>query len=148
MAASGATRVLPSPVLISAILPWWRTIAADQLDVEVAHRHRPLGRLANHREDLRDGIVEGRVDPFVLALAAGLGQLAPAFLFGMMELVLGRLVGHGLDPDLLAERVESGPDLGVAQRLELGFEAVRVVDQGLDPFDFPVIGVNEPVEEA
>ena len=32
-----ATRVLPSPVFISAILPWCKTISADELHVEVPH---------------------------------------------------------------------------------------------------------------
>ncbi len=107
-----------------------------------------LDSLADHREDLRDGVVEGRRDPLVLVLVAGLGQLAPALLVGMVKLVLARLVGLGLDPDLVAERVEASPDLGVGQRLELVFEGVGLVDQGLDAFDLAVVGVNEPVEEA
>ena len=33
--------------------------AADELDVEVAHAERPLHRLAGHREDLGQDVVEG-----------------------------------------------------------------------------------------
>ena len=103
-----ATRVLPSPVRISAILPWWRTTRADQLDVEVAHPERPLHRLAGHREDLGQDVVEGRLEALVLALAARLGQLAAALEVGVVELVLGRLVGHGDLADLVAELGERG----------------------------------------
>ena len=122
--------------------------ATDQLDIEMAHPQGPLHRLADHREDLGDGVVQGGADPLVLALAAGLGQLAAALPLGVVELVVARLVGHGDGPDLVPERVEARPDLRVGQRLELGFERVGLVDQGLNPPDFPVVGVNEPVEEA
>ncbi len=53
-----ATRVLPSPVFISAILPWWSTHAADHLDVEVAHADHALAGLADDRESLRQQSVE------------------------------------------------------------------------------------------
>ena len=68
---------------------------AHQLDVEVAHPERPLHRLAGHREGLGQDLVEGLLEALVLALAAVLGQLAAALEVGVVELVLGRLVGRG-----------------------------------------------------
>jgi hypothetical protein len=61
LSASGsvATRVLPSPVIISEIAPVVEDDAADELDVEVPHAERPDGSLADEREDLREEVVEG-----------------------------------------------------------------------------------------
>ena len=77
--------------------------AAHQLDVEVAHPERPLHRLAGHREDLGQDVVERLLEPLVLALAAVLLQLAAALEVGVVELVVGRLVGLGGLEDLGAE---------------------------------------------
>ena len=85
--------------------------AADELDVEVAHAERPLHRLAGHREDLGQDVVERLLEPLVLALAAGLRQLAPALEVGVVELVLGRLLRDGDLADLVADLGELGPDL-------------------------------------
>ena len=61
-----ATSVLPSPVFISAILPWCSTMRADQLHVEVAHLHGAPARLAHHRKRLGQKLLErlllGRLD--------------------------------------------------------------------------------------
>ena len=52
--------LLPSPVLISAILPWcgtWR----DQLHVKVAHLHGAPAGLADYGKSLRQQLVESCV---------------------------------------------------------------------------------------
>ena len=117
IAASGATRVLPSPVCISAILPWWRTDAADQLDVEVAHAERPLHRLAGHREDLRQDVVEGLLDALVLALAALLRSSRRRSRSGWWSSSSDGSSGIGELADLVAELGELGADLVVGERL-------------------------------
>ena len=66
--------------------------ATDQLDVEMAHPERPLHRLAGHREDLGQGLVEGMLETGVLAPAALLAKLAPSLEVGVVQLVLGRVV--------------------------------------------------------
>ena len=59
-AASGATRVLPSPVFISAILPWCSTMPPMQLDIEVPHAQLAPADLAGRREYLGQRVVEDR----------------------------------------------------------------------------------------
>ena len=56
--------------------------------------------------------------------------------------------GAAVLPDLVAERVEARADLVVGQRLDLGLEGVRLVDERLDPLDLAVVRVDEPVQEA
>ena len=121
--------------------------AADQLDVEVAHLERPLHRLAGHREDLGQDVVEGLLEALVLALATRLGQLAPALEVRVVELVVGRLLGLARRPDLLADLRELGADLLVGQGLELGLERVRLVDPGLDASQLAVVRVDETGKE-
>ena len=84
---------------------------------------------------------------FSLLPALGL-QLAPALEIGMVELVIGRLVGFGGLEDLRAELRELGADLVVGEGLDLGLEGVRLVDQGLEASDLAVIRVDEPVQES
>ena len=121
---------------------------AHELDVEVAHPEGPLHRLAGHREGLRQGVVEGRLEPGVLLLPALGLQLPPALEIGIVELVIGRLVGLGGLEDLGAELREVGADLVVGEGLDLGLEGVRRVDQGLEASDLAVIRVDEPVQES
>ena len=83
--------------------------AADQLDVEVAHAERSPHRLAAHREDLGQDVVEGGLDLLLLALAAGLGELAAALEVRVGQLVLGRLVGNGGLADLVADQGMARP---------------------------------------
>ena len=54
-----ATRVLPSPVFISAMVPAVEGEAADELDVEVPHVQHAASRLAHHREGLGEDVVQG-----------------------------------------------------------------------------------------
>ena len=68
--------------------------ATDQLDVEVAHPEGPNHRLAGHREGLGEDVVEGQVDRGDVAPTARLAQLATALEVGMVELVVGRLLGR------------------------------------------------------
>ena len=91
---------------------------AHELDVEVAHPEGPLHRLAGHREGLGQGVVEGRLEPGVLLLPALGLQLAPALEIGIVELVIGRLVGFGGLEDLGAELREVGADLVVGEGLD------------------------------
>ena len=53
-----ATKVLPSPVFISAILPLVEDDAADELDVEDALAEGALHGLAHRREGLGQEVVE------------------------------------------------------------------------------------------
>ena len=121
---------------------------AHELDVEVAHPERPLHRLAAHREDFGQRLVERGLDALVLLLAAGLRQLAAPLEVGVMELVVGRLVRSRDLADLRPEYVESGADLVVGQRLELRLELVRLVDHRLDPLELAIVRVDEAVQEA
>ena len=77
----------------------------------------PLHRLAGHREDVRQDLVEGRLDRRLLALAARLGELAAALEVRVGELLLGRLAGRGGLVDLLADQREALADLVVGERL-------------------------------
>jgi len=122
--------------------------ATDQLDVVEAHPKRPLHRLAAHREDFGQRVVQGLLEPVVLALAALLLQLAAALEVGVVVFVLGRLV-RGRDlVDLGADVVELGTDLLIGHRLEFGLETVDLIDEWLDPFEFAVVGVDEAGEQA
>ena len=60
-------------------------------------------------------VVEGGLDPLVLLLPAVLRQLAAALEVGVVELVVGRLVGLGDLADLLADLGEARADLVVAR---------------------------------
>ena len=107
-----------------------------------------MHRLAGHCEYFRHRLIEGVLDSFVLALASGPGQLAAALQVRVLELIIGRRVGLGDLPDLVTELGEASPDLVIGQRLELGLEGVRLVDNGLDAFDLTVVGIDEPIQEA
>ena len=120
----------------------------DELDVEVAHAERPLHRLAGHREDLGQDVVERLLEALVLALAALLGELAAALEVVVVELVVGRLVRLGARADLVADLRELGADLLVGQRLEFGLERVGLVDQGLDASELAVVRVDETGKES
>ena len=85
--------------------------------------------------------------PLVLALASCLLQLAAALEIGVVQLVVGRFVRHGGSGDLGAELGERRPDLIVGQRLVVGLEGVRLVDQGLEASDLAVVRVDETVQE-
>ena len=122
--------------------------SAHELDVEVAHAERPLHGLAGHREDLGQDVVESLLEPLVLALAAGLGQLTPALEILVMELVVGRLLGLGGSADLVADLGELGTDLLLGQTFELGFEGVGRVDPWLDPLQLTVIRIDETGNET
>ena len=121
---------------------------ADELDVEVAHPEGPSHGLTGRREDLRRHLVHGRLEPILLALAACLEVLAAAFEIGMVEFVLGRLVGDGRLVDLLADVGDPGADLLVRHGLELGLEPIRFVDHRLDASNLAVVRVDESIEKA
>ena len=121
---------------------------ADELDVEVAHPERPDHRLAGHREDVRDDVVERLLDLRDVPLATGLPELAPALQVGVVELVVGRLLLDDGLVELRAQLEESGADVLVGQRLELGFQLVRFVDERLDPLQLTVVRVDEPGKET
>jgi hypothetical protein len=108
----------------------------------------PSVRFAGHREGLRQDVVEGLLEALVLALAAVLGQLATAFQIGMVELVLGWLVGRGRLERVGAELVERGADLLVGEGLVFGFEGVRLVDERLQSSDLAVVRVDESGKES
>ena len=120
----------------------------DELDVEVAHAERPLHGLAGHREDFGQDVVEGLLEALVLALAPLLAQLAAALEILVVQLVLGRLVRLRLRVDLLADLGDLRADLLGGQRLEFGFERVRLLDQGKDPSDLAVVRVDETGKES
>ena len=116
---------------------------AHQLDVVLAHAHGPLHGLAARGEDLGDDLVHGGAQALVLALPAGLGQVAAALQVGAVELVLGRLLRlRGLE-DLGADQVDPLADLLVGEGLVLGFELVRAIDERLDPAQLAVVVVEE-----
>ena len=109
----------------------------------------PLHRLAGHREDLGQDVVEGLLEALVLALAAGLGQLAAALEIGVVELVLGRLAGDGRLADLLADLVELRSRISSSDRAcDLGLERVDLVDQRLEASDLAVVRVDEAGKES
>ena len=121
--------------------------AAHDLDVVLAHPQGPLHRLAAHREDFGRDLVEGRLDPVVLLLAAGLRQLAAPLEVRMVALVVRGLVGLRDLADLLADLVEPLADLVVAERGDLFLELVGLVDDGLEPPQLAVVRVDEAGEE-
>ena len=93
-------------------------------------------------------VVERLLEALVLAPAAVLRQLATAFQVGVVELVLGRLVGRGRLERIGAELGERGADLLVGHGLVFGFEGVGLVDEGLEASDLAVVRVDEPVQES
>ena len=105
-----ATRVLPSPVFISAILPAVQHHAADQLHVEVAHVEDAAAGLADHGKGFGQDVLQKlifRRTPLVVVLDAfeALGQA-------------------------LAEFVGLGAQLGVGERVHLRFERIDLLDRG------------------
>jgi hypothetical protein len=114
----------------------------------VAHPERPLHGLAGHRERLGQDVVEGLLEPGVLALAAVGLQLAATLEVGVVALVVGRLIGLGGLEDLGLELGEMSADLLVGECLVLGFERVRLVDQGEQASDLAVVRVDESVQES
>ena len=122
--------------------------AADQLDVEVAHLERPDHRLAGHREDVGEDVVERVLDLRDVPLAACLRELAPALEVGVVELVVGRLLLHDGLAELVAQPEEPGPDVLVGQGLDLGFQLDRFVDERLDPLQLTVVRIDEPGKET
>ena len=69
-----ATRVLPSPVFISAIVPAVEDDAADELDVEVPHVEHAAAGLADDREGLGQEVVQGLALGDALPELRGLGR--------------------------------------------------------------------------
>ena len=121
---------------------------AHQLDVVLAHADGPLHGLAAGGEHLGDDLVEGRAQALVLALAAGLGQVAAALQVRAVELVLGRLLRLGGLEDVGPDQVDPLADLRVGEGLVLGLELVRAIDERLDPAQLAVVVVEELGEEA
>ena len=66
----------------------------------------------------------------------------------MVELVVVRFVGCGDRCDLGPDLREAGADLLVGEGDDLGLERVRLVDEGLDPLQLAVIGVDEARKET
>jgi hypothetical protein len=64
------------------------------------------------------------------------------------QLFIRRLAGLGDLVDLLADELESLPDVVVREGLDLGFELVDLVDQGLDASDLAVVRVDETGKES
>ena len=62
--------------------------AAHELNVEMAHSQRAPHSLASGGEDLGQGLVHGVLQAVVLALAAGLGDLASTLQLGVVALVV------------------------------------------------------------
>ena len=109
-----AVRVLPSPVFISEMLALVEGHGADQLDVEVAHRHRPLAGLTDDRETLGQQRVE------VLAATGPRSQLVDALAqFGVAVVF-----------ELALERVDQGHPLLVALELLRLADVQRAIEQG------------------
>ena len=116
---------------------------AHQLDVVLAHAHRPLHGLAAGGEHLGDQVVEDRLEPILVALAARLGELVAALEVVVVELVLGRLLGGRGLRDLGADDVDPLADLLVGEGGELGLQLVGLVDERLDPVELAVVAVEE-----
>ena len=114
-----------------------------QLDVVLAHPHRPLHGLAAGGEHLGDHVVEDRLEPLLVALATGLGEVVAALELGVVELVLGGFLGRGVLHDLRADGVHPLADLVVGQGGELVLELVGAVDEGLEPRQLAVVGIEE-----
>ena len=148
IAASGATRVLPSPVRISAILPWWRT--APPMSWTSKWRMPSVRFIASRAIAKTSGRTSSRacLEALVLALAARLRQLAAALEVRVVELVLGRLV-RARRPRGSRSRISAirARICVVGERLELGFEGVGLVDQRLDASDLAVVRVDETGKE-
>ena len=122
--------------------------AAHELDVEVAHAERPLHGLAGHREDLGQDVVEGLLEPLVLALVRrSLVSSRRRSRSGWWSSSSDGSSGTARLVDLRAELGEGRADLLVGQGLVFGFEGVGRVDQGLEPSDLAVVRVDEPGKE-
>ena len=112
-AGSVATRVLPSPVFISAISPLVQHHAADELDVEVALAERALGGLAHDREDL----------------AAAPRRIASSRSLAIFDRA-------DASPSIRRSCARSSSSL---QLRDLGFEFVDLVNVGPQPLEFAFV---------
>ena len=147
-AASVGTRVLPSPVFISAILPWWRTTPPISWTSKwriprvrcIASRAaaKTSGRTSSRALSTSATVASCRL---FAELAAALGVEALGLLGGQ-RLLVGDLA------DLLADLVDALADLVVRERGELLLELVGAIDVGLDAFELALVRVDEPVQEA
>src|SRR5439155_11345782 len=99
-------------------------------------------------EHVRQDVVERVLDQLVVALAARLGELAPALEVGMVELVVGRLLLDEALAELSAQAEEAVLDVLVGQGLDLGFQLVGLVDERLDPLQLTVVRIDEPGKET
>ena len=115
--------------------------AADQLDVEVAHPEGAFRRLADHRERLRQQIVERLASLGLAQLLLGafhrhlLGLLAEP---GDEGLAVGDV--GALDAEALPEFTGLVAKLVVGQRRDLGFELVDEVHDPLVALDLALDG--------
>ena len=81
------TSVLPSPVFISAIFPWWRTTPPISWTSNGRIPSLRLADLAGRREDVRQDVVEDLLEPFVVGLLAIAADLRATLALGVLELV-------------------------------------------------------------
>ena len=125
-AGSVATSVLPSPVRISAILPWCRTMPPIDLHVVVAHADRAAAGLAHGRERLGQDLVGG-------------------VLPGLLALLFRRLVGDVLEAlaQIRLEALGADRELRIGQRLDLLFQGVDLVEDGLVALERALAGRAE-----
>ena len=94
-------------------------------------------------------VVEDGLEALVSSLLArALANLAAALEVGVVQLVLGRLVGDGGLVDLLADVGDPLADLVVGERLDLRLEPVDLVDERLDASKLAVVRVDETIEKT
>ncbi len=120
---------------------------AQDLDVVRPHLEASAADLANGCEDLRQRVVERLLEAPRVVLASLLGQHATRLALGL-ELLLGRLGRGGLGAQLLAQRDHALAQLLVGEGLELGLEAIDLVEDGPQASDLALVGVDEARQEV
>ena len=122
--------------------------AAHQLDVEVAHAQVPPADLPRRGEDLGQGIVEDALEVAGVALLARDAHLPPALRLGMVQLIVGGFGGRRILEDLCAQADHALTDLLVRERLELGLQAVDLVDERLQPPHLALAAAGEARQQV
>ena len=122
--------------------------AAHQLDVEVAHAQVAPADLARRGEDLGQGVVEDGLQVAGVGLLARDADLPPALRLGMVQLVVGGFRGRRVLEDLRAQGDHALADLLVRERLELGLQAVDLVDERLQTPRFALAATGEARQQV
>ena len=141
-------KVLPSPVRISAIRPWWRTIAPISW---TSYWRMPIVRFMASRPAANTSGIRSSRTAWSRSLSRLRRALARSFRRSRSGWWSSSSDGSsGAASSAISARIDVDPlaDLLVGEGLELGLEVVGLVDDRLEPVELAVVGVEESGEQA